>query len=123
MDDAKEGSTRKWVNLNKRSKISGKTPKLNFGGQAKELVYKNGGELGFILEMVKQSALPGIKENVLWFTTLVSKEDNLVPIYRNLEATRGLEEYKTIYMEHGQKKSRIVAWTFQNPSERPKFFI
>jgi len=47
----------------------------------------------------------------LWFTTLVSKKDNLKSIYKTLNKV-GASDIKTIDMAQGQKISRIVAWTF-----------
>ena len=39
-----------------------------------------------------------------------------------LEAADGLVEHRTVEMEHGQKKSRIVAWTFLDELARQKWF-
>jgi 23S rRNA (adenine1618-N6)-methyltransferase len=51
------------------------------------------------------------KKQVLWFSSLVSKEDNLHAIYDALKKV-GVHKVKTIDMAQGQKKSRIVAWTY-----------
>lgn len=107
MDDARAGSLRKWKNLGKDSGAT-KAPSLNFGGRSAELVCA-GGEAGFIRRMIEESAL--IPERCLWFTSLVSKADNLRTIDRALEAA-GARARRTIEMAQGQKKSRIVAWTF-----------
>jgi 23S rRNA (adenine1618-N6)-methyltransferase len=47
----------------------------------------------------------------LWFTTLVSKKENLSSIYKILNKVNAVK-IKTIDMAQGQKTSRIVAWTF-----------
>ena len=47
---------------------------------------------------------------------------NLDETYRLLEAADGLVEHRTVEMEHGQKKSRIVAWTFLDELARQKWF-
>jgi len=47
----------------------------------------------------------------IWFTTLVSKQENLPLIYKALKNVNALQ-VKTIDMAQGQKISRIVAWTF-----------
>lgn len=47
---------------------------------------------------------------------------NLDEIYRLLEAADGLIEHRTVEMEHGQKKSRIVAWTFHDEAARIRWF-
>ncbi len=84
------------------------TATLNFGGQCAEL-WCPGGEVGFIKCMVEESA--GVASQCLWFSTLVSKNDNLPAIYTALDAAAAIE-VKTITMQQGQKVSRIVAWTF-----------
>lgn len=65
--------------------------------------------------MVEQSAL--VAHQCLWFSTLVSKKDTLPIIQRALKAAKALD-VKTISMKHGQKVSRIVAWTFLSPAEQ-----
>lgn len=107
MEDARAGSERKWRNLGKAGKASG-APVLNFGGRSAELVC-TGGEAGFIRRIVEESArIPG---QCLWFTSLVSKADNLRGIDHALTAA-GVRARRTIEMTQGQKKSRIVAWTY-----------
>jgi 23S rRNA (adenine1618-N6)-methyltransferase len=104
-DDAQAGAQRKWRNLGKQS---GRQPVLNFGGQSAEL-YCDGGEEAFIGRMVTDSAKHA--ERCLWYTTLVSKSASLPVVYRALKKVGALE-VRTIDMAQGQKKSRIVAWTF-----------
>jgi len=65
--------------------------------------------------MVEQSAL--VAQQCLWFSTLVSKKDTLPVIYKALKMVNALD-VKTITMMHGQKTSRIVAWTFLTPAEQ-----
>lgn len=109
--DATAGSARKVKNL--KGKI-GVKPTLNFGGQANEL-WCEGGETKFIERMIRESM--EFKFSCLWFTTLVAKEVNLPSIYSNLKKA-GVAEMKTIPISQGNKKSRIVAWTFLSPSQR-----
>lgn len=109
MDDARNGSARKWRNLGKTASPAN-APALNFGGRHTELVC-TGGEAGFIRRMVEESAQ--IPERCQWFTALVSKAEHLPAIYRALEAV-GSRSRRPIEMTQGQKKSRIVAWTFLN---------
>ena len=90
------------------------TPALNFGGQSKEL-YCEGGEAQFIWEMINESAT--IPDFCFWFTTLVSKKENLAGIHKTLAKAKALET-KVIEMKQGQKSSRIVAWTFLTPEEQ-----
>ncbi len=109
--EATKSSIRKVNNLeNTRTK----TPVLNFGGQNAEL-WCDGGEIGFITQMIFESAKYPLQ--VLWFTTLVSKKENLPNIYKTLSKVQAAE-IKTIDMSQGQKTSRIVAWTFLSESQQ-----
>ena len=81
----------------------------NFGGQSHEL-WCAGGEQAFIRRMIAQSAvLP--PATCGWFTTIVSKSENLPWLEKTLQATRA-QEVRTIALAQGQKKSRILAWRF-----------
>ena len=91
-----------------------KNPVLNFGGQNAEL-WCDGGEIGFVTQMIYESAKYPMQ--VLWFTTLVSKKDNLSSIYKTLNKVSAVE-IKTIDMAQGQKTSRIVAWTFLSTAQQ-----
>ena len=82
---------------------------LNFGGSAGELIAP-GGETGFIGRMIAESAA---RPNLCrWFTTLVSKSEHLPQLRRALKTARAAK-VEVIEMAQGQKKSRILAWTFQ----------
>ena len=83
----------------------------NFGGNAGEL-WCDGGELVFVQRMIAESA--GIPHRCRWFTTLVSKSAHLPRLHQSLRAVKAAD-VKTIEMAHGQKKSRILAWTFMGP--------
>lgn len=107
LKDAMDGNKRKVQNLTKQKTIKSA---LNFGGKNNELWCK-GGEIAFIKNMIKESL--EFKSNVFWFTTLVSKKENLPTIYKALEEIN-VKEIKTIDMSCGQKITRIVAWTFKN---------
>ena len=89
-------------------------PVLNFGGQNAEL-WCDGGEIKFITQMIFESVK--YAKQVFWFTTLVSKKDNLTSIYRTLQKVNAAE-IKTIDMTQGQKNSRIVAWTFLTETQK-----
>jgi 23S rRNA (adenine1618-N6)-methyltransferase len=111
LEDAQAGTHRK---MNGLAKNAGKQPtktinaKLNFGGQSAELVC-DGGELGFIERMIKESAL--YKNQCRWYTTLVSKASNLPKIERSLKAIEA-KKIKIVEMSQGQKQSRFVAWSY-----------
>lgn len=110
-DEATKSTIRKVNNLeNTRTK----NPILNFGGQNAEL-WCEGGEFGFITQMIYESVKYPLQ--VFWFTTLVSKKDNLKSIYKTLNKV-GAVEIKTIEMAQGQKTSRFVAWTFLSEKQQ-----
>lgn len=111
--EANKSSLRKVSNLNPKIKIK-ENPVLNFGGHNAEL-WCDGGEIGFITQMIYESAKYPMQ--CLWFTTLVSKKDNLSSIYKTLEKVNAVA-VKTIVMEQGQKNSRIVAWTFLSETQQ-----
>ncbi|PSW20257.1 23S rRNA (adenine(1618)-N(6))-methyltransferase RlmF [Photobacterium sanctipauli] len=120
LEEATAGSERKVKNLSANAKKKGTRqnantkPVLNFGGQKAEL-WCPGGEAAFIKRMINQS-LESAKQ-CYWFTTLVSKKDNLAAIYQQLKKV-GAVEVKTIDMAQGQKLTRVVAWTFLSQEEQ-----
>lgn len=113
--DAMLGNRRKNNNLRKK-KVQ--NPKLNFGGQHSEL-WCEGGELEFIRKMIDESVL--FSSQVLWFTSLVSKKDNLHQLITRLKNNNAID-IKTIEMAQGQKISRILAWTFIPTENRKDWF-
>jgi 23S rRNA (adenine1618-N6)-methyltransferase len=54
---------------------------------------------------------------VLWFTTLVSKKENLTSLYKTLNKVEAVK-IETINMAQGNKISRILVWTFQTDKQR-----
>jgi len=115
--EAQAGTQRKWRGLGKHVAKPGggaKSAVLNFGGQGAEL-YCAGGEEAFVTSMVRESKQ--FAAQCVWFTTLVSKAANLPSVYRALKNVHA-HEVKTIEMTQGQKKSRIVAWTFLDANQR-----
>ncbi|MDZ7819636.1 MAG: 23S rRNA (adenine(1618)-N(6))-methyltransferase RlmF [Aliarcobacter sp.] len=111
LDEALAGNKRKVQNLTKQTSTKSA---LNFGGKNNEL-WCEGGEITFIKNMIKESL--EFSKNCLWFTTLVSKKENLPFIYKSLKDVK-VVEIKTIEMAQGQKISRIVAWTFLSKDEQ-----
>lgn len=115
--EASAATERKWKNLGKSGKGTTNTPpRLNFGGKCIELWYP-GGETAFLERMIRQSA--AIARQCLWFTTLVSKADNLRYVETALDRLRPAPcDIRIIPMRQGQKQSRLVAWTFLSKAER-----
>ncbi|HEX2900793.1 MAG TPA: 23S rRNA (adenine(1618)-N(6))-methyltransferase RlmF [Bacteroidia bacterium] len=109
--DADAKTQRKLRNLGQQS---GETPTRNFGGKNAEL-FVDGGELAFVRRIVDQS-IP-LAKNCLWFTTFVSKAENLKPIHLALERA-AVAEVRTLESRHGQKSNRIVCWTFLSAAAR-----
>lgn len=122
LQEAQAGTERKLRNLSKNSgstKVPLKnTPILNFGGQAAEL-YCAGGEQAFVNMMVNESRLFG--QQCLWFSTLISKATSLPSVYRALKNVNA-QQIKTIDMAQGQKKSRVVVWSFLNVSQQHAWY-
>lgn len=81
---------------------------LNFGGQNNEL-WCEGGELLFVTNMMKESV--EFKGQVKWFTSLLSKKENVAPLVK-LAKKLGASECETIDMAQGAKASRFIAWRF-----------
>ncbi|MGK0408797.1 MAG: 23S rRNA (adenine1618-N6)-methyltransferase [Shewanella psychromarinicola] len=126
--EASEGSLRKVNNLAKNKQqnqgqksrklaVSQAKPTLNFGGQKAEL-WCEGGEQQFLANMIKQSR--DYANQVLWFTSLVSKSENLKPCYQLLKQVNAVE-VKTIEMTQGNKATRILAWSFLSPALRQQW--
>lgn len=109
--EAQAGTLRKLRNLNKQK---GGKLKLNFGGQNNEL-WCEGGEANFVRRMIQQSRQ--FAGSCYWFSTLISKKENLPAVYRALKQAEAAE-IETLPMGQGQKNSRIVAWTFLSEEAR-----
>ena len=112
--EATKSSLQKVNNLEPSNKDKITKPILNFGGQNAEL-WCEGGELGFITQMIFESAKYPLQS--FWFTTLVSKKENLSSLYKTLNKVSAVE-VKTIAMAQGQKTSRILAWTFLSEAQQ-----
>lgn len=115
---AQADSRRKWNQLGRPQASRGDNgPRLNFGGQGNEL-WCPGGERGFLEALIAQSA--GIPKRCLWFTSLVSKAENLPPVEAALARVHATN-VRIVPMAQGQKQSRLVAWTFTNKAERDRW--
>ncbi|WP_338410829.1 23S rRNA (adenine(1618)-N(6))-methyltransferase RlmF [uncultured Flavobacterium sp.] len=105
--EATKGTLRKLKNLNNDNT---QKPALNFGGVNNEL-WCEGGELAFITNMIYESV--HFKSQSLWFSTLVSKKENLKQVYKLLKKV-GVIDVKTIELSQGNKISRLLFWTFKD---------
>lgn len=104
-----EANREKWLKLTGTESYN-----RNFGGMENELWFP-GGEKSFISKMIKESK--DFAAQVSWFTSLVSKKENLKPLEKELRDS-GCSEMHVINMSQGQKKSRFIAWTYLSPPER-----
>ena len=111
--EAASGSQRKWRNLGKQDPQR-KLPALNFGGKSNELWCK-GGERSFVRNMIKESK--DYAQQVLWFSSLVSKSAHIHLLERTLKQV-GAVEVRVCKMAQGQKQSRFLAWTFHYAEQR-----
>ncbi|MCS2163398.1 23S rRNA (adenine(1618)-N(6))-methyltransferase RlmF [Scandinavium sp. H11S7] len=113
-ESAREGNERKRRNLGQQ-----KHETLNFGGQNQEL-WCEGGEVAFIRKMIAESREYG--RQVMWFTSLVSRGDNLPMLYSALTEAGAVKVVKK-EMAQGQKQSRFIAWTFLDEDKRRRFVV
>ncbi|GAC1383752.1 MAG: 23S rRNA (adenine(1618)-N(6))-methyltransferase RlmF [Hymenobacter sp.] len=107
---AAAGSQRKLRNL---GTARHPPPVLNFGGRHAEL-WCPGGEEAFVRRLIGESAR---QPTAFWFTSLISKKDSLPGVYQALKKAAAVD-VQTIGMAQGQKKSRLVAWTFLTPAQQ-----
>ncbi len=113
-EESAAGSRRKLRNIGKEA---GDKPLLNFAGQNHEL-WCEGGEIHFVRQMIRQSR--PLAHQCLWFSTLVSKQENLPLIYAQLERI-GARNVRTMDMAQGQKISRVVTWSFFTIAEQQEW--
>lgn len=109
---ARRGSDRKRRNLGLTQ-----GDRLNFGGQQQEL-WCEGGEVAFITRMIEESQK--FSRQVMWFTSMVSRGENLPPLYRALSEASAVKVVKK-EMAQGQKQSRFIGWTFLSDEQRRRF--
>ncbi|MDW3646571.1 MAG: 23S rRNA (adenine(1618)-N(6))-methyltransferase RlmF [Bacteroidia bacterium] len=112
--EARKAQLRKLKNLkhNKQPKF-----KLNFGGNAEEL-WCEGGEIGFISRMIKESKSRGT--SCFWFTSLLAREKHIPPLQKILKKEEALQ-VKIIPMGQGNKISRLICWSFLSKDQQTKW--
>jgi len=104
LEAAREASAVKWTKL---GRSPGAAP--NFAGVESEL-WCPGGEEAFARRMIEDSAV--FKSQILWCTILISKASCLPSLDKALTKF-GAVRRRVIDMAQGQKKSRLVAWSFK----------
>lgn len=70
--------------------------------------------MAFITTMIEESQ--SYAQQVLWFSSLVSKQDNLPALQKQL--TQQGAEHQVINMQQGNKQSRILVWSFMPEKQR-----
>ncbi|MEJ6791340.1 MAG: 23S rRNA (adenine(1618)-N(6))-methyltransferase RlmF [Lacinutrix sp.] len=108
--EAFEATTRKLKGLGKLTDFVTR----NFAGQAHELCFK-GGEKAFLHTYLYESSL--FKTQCFWYTSLVSNKDNIKSMKKSL-VKLGATTTKVIEMNQGNKRSRVLAWTFLTTKEQ-----
>jgi 23S rRNA (adenine1618-N6)-methyltransferase len=103
----KSGEEAQGANKRKNRNL-GNNPVRNFSGNNNELWYV-GGEKAFLHNYLYESSL--FKEKSKWFTSLVSKKENIVSLQKS-STKLGAIEFKVIPMHQGNKVTRIVCWRF-----------
>ncbi len=106
-DAANKANLRKLKNLAK-GKMTEQKARFNFGGSPSELWCK-GGEYKFIKKIADESS--DFSAQVLWFSTVVSKRENIESLEKHLKRV-GACEIKIMKMAQGQKTSHILAWSY-----------
>ncbi len=114
LDEARSGTMRKLKNLQGKNRSKAV---LNFGGKSNEL-WCEGGEERFVRDMIFESKQ--FSSSCFWFSSLISKSANLPWVYKELKKAQ-VTEVKTIIMEHGNKTSRIIAWTFLTSEQKTRW--
>tara|TARA_R110002049_G_scaffold67310_9_gene174987 strand:- start:1899 stop:2753 length:855 start_codon:yes stop_codon:yes gene_type:complete len=92
----------------RKNKNLGNNAVRNFSGNNNELWYI-GGEKAFLHNYLYESSL--YKEKSKWFTSLVSKKENIESLEKS-STKLGAVEFKVIPMNQGNKVTRIACWRF-----------
>jgi 23S rRNA (adenine1618-N6)-methyltransferase len=98
-------------NLKKQQNLGTRESDRNFSGLAHEL-WCNGGEALFIKRMIKESL--AVKDQVTWFTCLLSRKQHLDKPIKQITKLKG--HSIVVPMNTGNKDSRFIAWTFNEPT-------
>lgn len=110
-EEADSANLRKNRNIHKEG---GKDRVRNFQGTDIELIYP-GGEKKFLSAMIRQSRMFG--NQVLWFSSLVSSQGLMSAVKSEFSLVR-VAHWNSVDLSHGNKKSRMVYWSFLNRDER-----
>ena len=102
-EEAAAATRRKWAQLTGRADAT-----RNFGGRPNEL-WTPGGEAAFLRRMIAESV--DFREQVGWFTTLVSQRGYLKAAGAQLEQV-GARGVRMLPLSQGKKVRRVLAWRY-----------
>lgn len=74
--------------------------------------YTPGGEVGFVERLIKDSIQ--LREQVLWYTSLVGRKSSLPPLMRVLRNTPDVAHIRTTEISQGVTSRWALAWTFSS---------
>lgn len=107
------------IESNRRSKLT--VPSSNAQYTSSESIFREGGEVGFVLEMYSQSC--NLKDQISWFTSLLGKKSSLLALKKQMTRKKADHPPKKIQFrrfQQGQTVRWVIAWTFQNLSINSK---
>ncbi|KAJ3183995.1 hypothetical protein HDU85_001846 [Gaertneriomyces sp. JEL0708] len=84
-------------------------------GSSTEMVTP-GGEIAFILRVVKESTKPRMRERIRWFTSLIGRKEDVTVVTAELEGNGS--EYHVFTLQQAKTVRWVIAWTFTVCHER-----
>lgn len=102
----------------RRSKLTESSSNAQYTNS--ESIFREGGEVGFVMEMYSQSSK--LKDQISWFTSLLGKKSSLLALRKEM-TRKETEKPKKIQwrrFQQGRTVRWVIAWTFQNLSIKSK---
>ena len=112
LDHAHKAATTKWRRLSKGRQVS---DAKNYQGQEVELCCE-GGEVGFVLRLVEESARPRFQLACLWYSSLLSRQSSMKPIHQRLGELGA--KRRRFEICQGRNVKWVIAWSFYSKHER-----
>ncbi|CAE7288415.1 rlmF [Symbiodinium sp. CCMP2592] len=112
LDHAEQAATMKWKRLSRGKQLSNKK---NYQGQEVELCCE-GGEVGFVLRLVEESARQRFRLACLWFSSLLSRQSSMKPIHQRLGELGA--KRRRFEICQGRNVKWVIAWSFYPKTER-----
>ena len=102
----------KWKRLSRGKQLSNRK---NYQGQEVELCCE-GGEVGFVLRLVEESARQRFRLACLWFSSLLSRQSSMRPIHQRLGELGA--KRRRFEICQGRNVKWVIAWSFYPKTER-----